>query len=136
MKALKHISFVFMHCNMAMQSTHLIQQSSFEVKLFFLLSSSDDSQSYQLLLYNVQQDLCWELLYFEIVKKLANLLIFHNMKWKFVVMKSLHMKHQLLILQLQFDVSTHFIYISFKISTFLDKFTWFSKLPNYCNVHT
>lgn len=58
MKALKHISFVVIHCNMAMQSTHLIQQSSFEVKLFFLLSSSGDSQSYQLLLYNVQQDSC------------------------------------------------------------------------------
>ena len=71
MKALKHISFVFMHCSMAMQSTHLIQQSSFEVKLFFLLSSSGDSQSYQLLLYNVQQDLCWQLLYFAIVKKIG-----------------------------------------------------------------
>ena len=28
-------------------------------------------------------------------------------------MKGLHMKHQLVILQLQFDVSSHLIYISF-----------------------
>ena len=48
-------------------------------------------------------------------------IICHNKNGKFVVMKGLHLKHHLLILQLQFDLSTHLIHIPCKIPTFLDK---------------
>lgn len=46
------------------------------------MSSSGDSQSYQLLLYNVQQDLCWQLLYFATVKKIGKFTYFSQYEMK------------------------------------------------------
>lgn len=74
MKALKHISFVVIHCNMAMHSTHLKLNYSFFCQVQVILKVIN----YYCTMYSkIYVDNYFIL---RQSKKLANLLIFHNMK--------------------------------------------------------